>query len=93
MQTLPQKYDQVQPKCDQANDQAKPGKLKLSNKQRDIKNFCSIPRTTKEILNRVGVKDHFDSRKRYIYDLVAAGVLEPTIPDKPTDPNQKYRRK
>ena len=87
------KYDQPQPKCDQANDQAQPGKLKLSNKQCDIKNFCSIPRTTKEILNRVGVKDHFDSRKRYIYDLFAAGVLEPTIPDKPTDPNQKYRRK
>lgn len=68
-------------------------KLKLSKKQQDIRNFCSIPRTGKEILQRAGVTDHFDSRKRYIYDLVEAGVLERTIPDKPNDPNQKYRRK
>lgn len=68
-------------------------KLKLSKKQQDIRNFCSIPRSGKEILQRAGVADHFDSRKRYIYDLVQAGVLERTIPDNPTDPNQKYRRK
>lgn len=68
-------------------------KTKLSKKQQDIRNFCSVPRTGKEILLRAGVADHFDSRKRYIYDLVEAGVLERTIPDKPNDPNQKYRRK
>ena len=68
-------------------------KLKLSKKQQDIRNYCSVPRTGKEILQRAGVADHFDSRKRYIYDLVEAGVLERTIPDKPNDPNQKYRRK
>ncbi len=67
--------------------------LKLSKKQQDIRNYCSVPRTGKEILQRAGVADHFDSRKRYIYDLVEAGVLERTIPDKPNDPNQKYRRK
>ena len=67
--------------------------LKLSKKQQDIRNFCSVPRTDKEILQRAGVTDHFDSRKRYIYDLVEAGILERTIPEKPNDPNQKYRRK
>ena len=30
-------------------------KVSLSNKQRDIVNFCSVPRTTKEILDRIGV--------------------------------------
>ncbi|WP_368731846.1 Fic family protein [Bacillus pumilus] len=25
--------------------------------------------------------------------MVEAGVLEPTLPEKPNDPNQKYRRK
>ena len=68
-------------------------KLKLSKKQQDIRNYCSVPRTGKEILQRAGVADHFDSRKRYIYDLVEARVLERTIPDNPNDPNQKYRRK
>lgn len=67
--------------------------VKLSKKQLDIKNFCSIPRTAKEILERAGVTNHFYNRKNYIYDLVEAGVLERTIPDKPNDPNQKYRRK
>ena len=33
-------------------------KVSLSNKQRDIVNFCSVPRTTKEILDRIGVSMH-----------------------------------
>lgn len=70
-----------------------PVRLKLSKKQQDIRNFCSVPRSRKEILERAGVSAHFDNRKKYIYDLVEAGVLEPTIPEKPNDPNQKYRRK
>lgn len=80
--------DQPQSKIDQV-----PHRVKLSKKQLDIKNFCSIPRTAKEILERAGVTNHFYNRKKYIYDLVDAGVLERTIPDKPNDPNQKYRRK
>ena len=99
---LAQKHDQAiqnTTKFTQESDQViNPGtqnttKLKLSKKQQDIRNYCSVPRTGKEILQRAGVADHFDSRKRYIYDLVEAGVLERTIPDKPNDPNQKYRRK
>ncbi|MDE5876966.1 MAG: putative DNA binding domain-containing protein [Muribaculaceae bacterium] len=74
----------------QKNNQSK---IKLSKKQQDIRNYCSIPRNRQEILQRARVSDHFDNRKKYIYDLVEAGVLERTIPDKPNDPNQKYRRK
>lgn len=82
--------DPVPSKSDQPTD---PVRLKLSKKQQDIRNFCSVPRSRKEILERAGVSAHFDNRKKYIYDLVEAGVLEPTIPEKPNDPNQKYRRK
>ncbi len=90
--------DQPQSKTDQAIDQVAPKidqvrTTKLSKKQQDISNYCSIPRTAKEILERVGVTSHFDNRKKYIYDLVETGILERTIPDKPNDPNQKYRRK
>lgn len=31
---------------------------KITNKQRDIVNFCSVPRSSKEILERVGVTYH-----------------------------------
>lgn len=92
-----QASDQLIIKTDQASDQPQPKtdqpRFKLSKKQEDIRNFCSVPRTAREILERAGVTTHFDNRKKYIYDLVAAGVLEPTIPDKPNDPNQKYRLK
>ncbi|MBD5186739.1 MAG: AAA family ATPase [Bacteroidales bacterium] len=89
------KTDPADSKTDLANDQPKQNttKLKLTKKQQDIRNFCSIPRNRQEILQRAGVSDHFDNRKKYIYDLVVAGVLERTNPDKPNDPNQKYRKK
>lgn len=67
-------------------------KVSLSNKQRDIVNFCSVPRTTKEILDRIGVSMHFKNRERYITSLVAAGYLQMTNPDNPTASNQKYKK-
>ena len=67
-------------------------KVSLSNKQRDIVNFCSVPRTTKEILDRIGVSMHSKNRERYITSLVSAGYLQMTNPDNPTASNQKYKK-
>ena len=67
-------------------------KVSLSNKQRDIVNFCSVPRTTKEILDRIGVSMHSKNRERYITSLVAAGYLKMTNPENPTASNQKYKK-
>ena len=67
-------------------------KVSLSNKQRDIVNFCSVPRITKEILDRIGVSMHSKNRERYITSLVAAGYLQMTNPDNPTASNQKYKK-
>ena len=67
-------------------------KVSLSNKQRDIVNFCSVPRTTKEILERIGVSMHSKNRERYITSLVAAGYLQMTNPENPTASNQKYKK-
>ena len=67
-------------------------KVSLSNKQRDIVNFCSVPRTTKEILDRIGVSMHSKNRERYITSLVAAGYLQMTNPENPTVSNQKYKK-
>ena len=66
---------------------------KLTKKQIDIVNFCSVPRSSREIFDRLGLKYHHDSIKRYITDLIEAGYLERTIPDSPFDMNQKYRKK
>ena len=67
-------------------------KVSLSNKQRDIVNFCSVPRATKEILDRIGVSMHSKNRERYITSLVTAGYLQMTNPDNPTASNQKYKK-
>ena len=51
-------------------------RVTLTNKEKDIVNFCSVPRTTKEILDRIGVSMHSKNRERYITSLVAAGYLQ-----------------
>jgi predicted HTH transcriptional regulator len=67
-------------------------KASLSNKQRDIVNFCSVPRTTAEIMERLGLSNQTKNRERYITSLVAAGYLQMTNPDNPTASNQKYKK-
>ena len=67
-------------------------KVSLSNKQRDIVNFCSVPRTTAEIMERLGLSNQTKNRERYITSLVAAGHLQMTNLDNPTASNQKYKK-
>ena len=70
-----------------------PQRRKLTNKEKDIIQFCSVPRSAKEILNRVGVSSHTKNREKYVTSLVEAGYLEMTNPDNPNASNQKYRKK
>lgn len=65
---------------------------KITNKQRDVVNFCSVPRSSKEILERAGVIYHSKNIQTYIMSLVDAGYLEMTNPEHPNASNQKYRR-
>ncbi len=67
-------------------------KLRLSKKQEDIRNFCSVPRSAQEIMDRLQITNQSKNRQKHIAPLIDAGILERTIPDKPNDPNQKYRR-
>ena len=67
-------------------------KAQLTQQQRDIVNFCSVPRTAQEIMDRIGVYNQTRSRKRYIQPLIDVGVLEMTDPETPNAPNQKYRK-
>ena len=83
--------NQVEGKSNQVQD-SDTKKVSLSNKQRDIVNFCSVPRTTAEIMERLGLSNQTKNRERYITSLVAAGYLQMTNPDNPTASNQKYKK-
>ena len=77
----------------QVEHQVNPVKVSLTGVQKDILNFCSIPRTAQEIMDRLGVYNQSRSRKKYIQPLVDMGVLEMTNPENPNASNQKYRKK
>ena len=64
----------------------------LTKQQKDIINYCSVPRTSREILERDGVVYHTKNVSKYITSLVAAGYLQMTNPDNPTASNQKYKK-
>lgn len=92
------KSNQVEEKSNQVQDSdtrlrhSNTKKVSLSNKQRDIVNFCSVPRTTAEIMERLGLSNQTKNRERYIASLVAAGYLQMTNPENPTASNQKYKK-
>ena len=67
-------------------------RVPLTNKQKDIVNFCSVPRTSRECLDRAGVVYPTKNIAKYITSLVAAGYLQMTNPDNPTASNQKYKK-
>ena len=54
-----------------------------------ILNFCTTPKTMKDIKNMLGVKDIRTARK-YVRKLLETNQLAMTNPDKPNDPEQKY---
>ena len=64
----------------------------LSQRQKKVVDFCSIPRTAQEIMDFIGISNQSKNRKKYIANLVDAGILEMTIPSFPKDKKQKYRK-
>ena len=68
-------------------------KVSLTSTQKDILNFCSVPRTAKEILERLGLTNQTYNRKKHIQPLLDLGVLEMINPENPNASNQKYRKK
>lgn len=68
-------------------------RVKLTPKQKDVVNYCSVPRSSREILERAGVSYHSKNIQTYVTSLVEAGYLEMTNPDNPNASNQKYRKK
>lgn len=85
MITILRKSNQVEKESNQV-------KVKLSDRQKDIINFCSVPRSSAEIMARIGITNQSKNRASHIQPLVEAGYLEMTNPDNPSASNQKYRK-
>jgi predicted HTH transcriptional regulator len=86
------KSNQVEMESNQVGNILANKRIKLSRVQKDILNYCTIPRTAQEIMDRIGLSNQSKNRAKYISSLVEAGYLEMTFPDSPNAKNQKYRR-
>lgn len=66
--------------------------MSLSMRQKQVIDYCSIPRTAQEIMDFLEISNQSKNRKKYIITLVEMGVLEMTIPSFPKDKRQKYKK-
>ncbi|MDP1772879.1 MAG: putative DNA binding domain-containing protein [Methylobacter sp.] len=56
----------------------------------ELLQFCAVPRSTKEMMQHLGLSHREHFRDTFLLPLIASGKLVPTIPDKPSSPNQRY---
>lgn len=52
--------------------------------------FCSVPRSRQEMMDFLGLKDRPNFTQHYLKPMLEAGLLNMTVPDKPSSKNQKY---
>ncbi len=64
----------------------------LNGTQKDIIQFCSIPRSAREILEHIGYSYHPTNINKFIKPLLEHGFIEMTEPEKLNSKNQKYRK-
>lgn len=60
------------------------------DRNRNILEFCRQPKTMTEIMEYSGLKDREHFRAEILKPLIDRGLLQLTIPDKPTSRLQKY---
>ena len=58
----------------------------------DLIQFCSVPRSRKEMQEFMGLVGRRNFSEKYIKPLLSAGKIEMTVPDKPNSRNQKYQK-
>ena len=67
-----------------------PKPIEINGKGKQILDFCRQPKSSREILDLIGVSYHSKNMANYIGTLIDAGFLYYTIPDSPFHRNQKY---
>ena len=84
-----QSKDQTRTKQHASTTQA-PRKHYASTTQVEVLSFCSIPKSRKEIHNKLGIKNRKYIQSEILKPLQEFELLVLTIPNKPNSPNQKY---
>ena len=67
-----------------------PKKIELGEKEKRILVFCREPKSSRDILEFIGVSYHSKNINKYISQLIDAGYLYYTIPEYVSHRNQKY---
>jgi ATP-dependent DNA helicase RecG len=78
---------------EQATEQAGSGQaqlVQLSAIQRQIVAFADVPRSITELTGHTGHKQRAFFKRQHLEPLLAGGILQMTVPDKPTSPAQRY---
>ncbi len=75
---------------DQATMQAAMQAAMQADQKEKTLSFCKTPRTRKEIQEYLRIKNREYFRREILNPLIAEGMLDLTLPDKPRSPKQKY---
>jgi ATP-dependent DNA helicase RecG len=67
-----------------------PKSIELGEKEKKILDFCKEPKSSREILDFIGVSYHSKNVNKFVSTLVDAGYLYYTIPEQISHRNQKY---
>ncbi len=81
--------DQV---TEQVTDQVVEQDEKIMQQRRRLLEFCSGPRTRKEMQEFIGISSRVHFKNNYLGPLLAEGKIRMTIPDKPNSSKQRYVR-
>lgn len=65
-------------------------KKRIKPQEKDILNYCKVPRSLIEICNKFGFKDTRTFKKNYLNGLIENDKIKMTIPNQPKNRNQKY---
>lgn len=62
----------------------------LSDRQKEVLTYCQEPKSSREILEHIGVTYQGKNVEKFIKNLVDSGLLEMSFPATPNSPMQKY---
>lgn len=64
--------------------------LKLDEHKISVLNYCKEPRSRREVLNNLGLSNHYENFKKHALPLIRVGYLKYTLPNIPNSVKQRY---